>query len=237
MDAFKATELARMQAGGNEPWHKFWEEHESTVMEGKSWDDCTIRERYDCEAGEEYKARLTAKVEGREYVPGEVKKAAAPVKSRPVESGRASPAISSGQRTSSPAPGNGLRKTGTGSGAALGSLAMGKKAQNEAYFAKMGAENANRSEDLPPSQGGKFTGFGSDPWSQQKQQSQGMPGADEFQKDPLAALTKGFGWFGGMVQKNVNQGIQKVRKHLSDVFPHINTNFGRFNLESFSLRP
>lgn len=35
------------------------------------------------------------------------------------------------------------------------------KARNETYFEKMGAENANRPEDLPPSQGGRYTGFGS----------------------------------------------------------------------------
>lgn len=36
-----------------------------------------------------------------------------------------------------------------------------------------------------------------------------MPGVDEFQKDPLAALGKGFGWFSGVVgktAKSVNDG-------------------------------
>src|ERR1700761_2463582 len=77
MDAFKASELARMQAGGNAPWRAFWTAHEHTQLEGRAWDDCTIRERYEGEVGEEWKARLTAKVEGREYVAGEEKKAAA----------------------------------------------------------------------------------------------------------------------------------------------------------------
>src|ERR1700753_4052203 len=87
MDAFKSAELARMSSGGNEPWRNFWESHEHTKMEGRTWDDCTIRERYESEVGEEYKARLTAKVEGREYVPGEEKKnlpTASAVKPKPM---------------------------------------------------------------------------------------------------------------------------------------------------------
>jgi ADP-ribosylation factor GTPase-activating protein 1 len=213
MDAFKATELVRMQAGGNKPWRTFWEAHEHTQLEGRAWDDCTIRERYEGEVGDEWKARLTAKVEGREYVPGEEKTTKAAtvttVKKTVDPSSRSStPASMAGRisRTHSPALGTGMKS----SGPSLGTMSMGRKAQNESYFAKMGAENANRSEDLPPSEGGKFIGFGSDPWAPPRKEGASIPGADEFQKDPLAALTKGFGWFGGMVQKNVNEGLQKV---------------------------
>jgi ADP-ribosylation factor GTPase-activating protein 1 len=230
MDAFKPAELARMSAGGNKPWRTFWEAHEHTLLEGRTWDECTIRERYEGEVGDEWKARLSAKVEGREYVPGEEKTAATASKPKPqvtrkVETVSASGSRSGtpnsfmGARSQSPALGSTLMKTGsntsTASGPALGTMSMGaggRKAQNEAYFARMGAENANRPDDLPPNQGGKFTGFGSDPWPPPRSEGGAgrMPGADEFQKDPLAALTKGFGWFGGMVQKNVNEGLQKV---------------------------
>ena len=39
-----------------------------------------------------------------------------------------------------------------------------------------------------------------------------MPGVDDFQKDPVAALTKGFGWFTSTVgkqAKTVNDGWVK----------------------------
>lgn len=40
------------------------------------------------------------------------------------------------------------------------------KARNEQYFERMGAENASRPDHLPPSQGGKYAGFGnSECWS------------------------------------------------------------------------
>jgi hypothetical protein len=98
---------------------------------------------------------------------------------------------------------------------ALGTASLGRKVQNEAFFAKMGAENASRPDDLPPSEGGKVAGFGSDwqpPPAASRSQLGGsvIPGAEEFQKDPIAALTKGFGWFGGVVQKGVGEGLQKV---------------------------
>lgn len=82
----------------------------------------------------------------------------------------------------------------------------------------MGADNASRPADLPPSQGGKYAGFGSagpePPKAEQK-----LPGLDDLQKDPMAALTKGFGWFTttvGKTAKTVNEGYiqptaQRVR--------------------------
>lgn len=77
---------------------------------------------------------------------------------------------------------------------------LSKKEQNEAYFAKMGGVNASRSEGLPPSEGGKYTGFGGGmPVDSSSSRSGGgaggIPGFDDFQSDPVAALTKGFGWF------------------------------------------
>jgi ADP-ribosylation factor GTPase-activating protein 1 len=214
MDAFKGAELARMDAGGNQPFREFWENHEANTLEGRTWDDSTIRERYESEVGEEWKARLTAKIEGRDYVPGEEKKAAPVKKTLPVggslEISRSGTPNGGGMGSRGAA----MLKTSTGTSRsaspALGTMSMGKKTQNEAFFAKKGAENANRPDDLHPNQGGKFSGFGSD-WQPPSRQEPGIPGADEFQKDPLAALTKGFGWFGGMVQKGVGEGLQKVR--------------------------
>jgi ADP-ribosylation factor GTPase-activating protein 1 len=218
MDAFKQAELARMSAGGNNPWKQFWESHEHNTLEGRTWDESTIRERYEGDVGEEWKARLTAKVEGREYVPGEEKKNLG-TKKLPDVAGSSS---MGGSRSATPtsfssrAPAstvNPLRKTTSNSSRssspAIGTASLARKTQNESFFAKKGNENAGRSDDLPPSQGGKFTGFGSDPWPVEKKQ-EGIPGADEFQKDPIAALTKGFGWFGGVVQKGVGDGLQKV---------------------------
>lgn len=93
-----------------------------------------------------------------------------------------------GSRTVSPAPKGGR-------------ITAEQKAQNEAYFARMGDANASRPDNLPPSQGGKYGGFGSAMPEDRQAGGGGMPTGDEFSKDPVAAITKGFGWFGGMVSK------------------------------------
>ena len=72
----------------------------------------------------------------------------------------------------------------SGGGAGAGGAGGGKKEQNEAYFAKLGSDNASRSDNLPPSQGGKFTGFGG-----------GMPAPSASEK--RSSTFGGFGGWGG----------------------------------------
>lgn len=209
MDSFKVSEVRRMEEGGNAAWHAFWEKHPDggagRVVAGSGAWDAMVADRYAGDVGEEYKERLAAKAEGREYVPP-------PKKER---KGPAARAVGGGSGAGSPM---GRASPGPGSGSpAVG----GRKEKNEAYFAKMGQDNANRSADLPPSQGGKYAGFGSAPAPEPAGGSaggQGIPGVDEFQKDPVAALSKGFGWFTSTVgksAKSVNEGwiqpsVQKV---------------------------
>lgn len=215
MDAFKASEIERMRLGGNEGWKKFFEEHEDTEMRGMTWDDATIAERYSGEVGEEWKEILSCKVEGRAYVRGEKKPAAA------------APAI---RATSSPAPG--AQWSGSRTGTPLSHATSRNQSPgringgpgsnvkvDDRYFSKLGAENASRSEDLPPSQGGKYAGFGNTPGPAPASQG-GIPNLEDLQKDPMAALTKGFGWFTSTVTKTaktVNDGyIQPTAKQVYD---------------------
>jgi ADP-ribosylation factor GTPase-activating protein 1 len=224
MDAFKGAELARMTAGGNKPFQDFFNIHASNKKEGRTFEGSSIQERYDSEAGDEWKERLTCKVEGRDFdrsnLPKRVKKTEASIPGAGAAlSGRATP----GSRSQTP-----LGKTHSNDSSfqrsaspALGTSSLGgtKKVQNEAYFARMGAENANRREGVAPNQGGKYAGFGSEPDSWKKEDEAGAPPAlDDFQKDPVAALTKGFGWLGASVSKVgktgyegwVKPGMQKV---------------------------
>lgn len=207
MDAFKQAEIERMRLGGNDGWRSFFENHDDTKMLGVRWDDATIAERYSGEVGEEWKERLSAKVEGREYVPGERKTTPQPAaKPQPKQhisrSGTPLQGVAtSGSRTASPSR-------------------SGVKAKvDDKYFARLGADNASRPDDLPPSQGGKYGGFGNTPMAA-KNDSQGMPDLDELQKDPMGALTKGFGWFTSTVAKTAqtvhNDFIQPTAKQISE---------------------
>ncbi|EXJ66032.1 uncharacterized protein A1O5_10646 [Cladophialophora psammophila CBS 110553] len=198
MDAFKQAEILRMQYGGNKAWQDFYNKNSPSLP----FEEATIKERYDCEIGEEWKERLTCQVEEREFDKAAFQRERQAILQKQA-SRSATPAggarnnnaaVSSGSRpssrTASPAPSKGGRVTAD------------QKAQNEAYFARMGEANATRSDYLPPSQGGKYGGFGSAPPEPSQQQgSGGILSTDEFSKDPVAAITKGFGWLGGMVSK------------------------------------
>lgn len=177
-----------MSMGGNKPWKDFFDGHESNKLQGRTFDECTIQERYDSEAGEEWKERLTAKVEGKEYVPS-TKPAVPVVRTKPSDSPAGSRSQTPLARTASPSAGS------------------SQKSQNEAYFARMGQANASRAEGLAPSQGGKYAGFGSDPTpAAGSSNAAAIPGVDDFQKDPVAALTKGFGWLSSTITKQAKTG-------------------------------
>ncbi|KAK5114815.1 hypothetical protein LTR85_010128 [Meristemomyces frigidus] len=211
MDALKTGEVKRMEMGGNRPWKDFFNEHGSNKMSGRSFEDCTIGERYDSEAGEEWKERLTAKVDGVEYVPNTAAKAARPAVTN--KAARGSDATSTGSGRNTPLS----RVTSPPQQPSSPS----QKARNEAYFARMGNANATRPDDLPPAQGGKYAGFGSaGPTPAGNAGSSSVPSADDFQKDPVAALTKGFGWLSSTVTKqaaNVNKSfIQPGVKSLQE---------------------
>ncbi|KAI1852500.1 hypothetical protein JX265_011136 [Neoarthrinium moseri] len=211
MDAFKQAEIERMRLGGNDGWRSFFENHDDTKMMGLSWDDATIAERYSGQVGEEWKERLSAKVEGREYVPGERK-------STPQPAAASKPPPKQISRTGTPMQGVATSGSRTASPNPPG--AAGKVKVDDKYFAKLGADNASRPDGLPPSQGGKYGGFGNTPAPTGNEGQAAVPNWDEVQKDPMAALTKGFGWFASTVSKTaktVNSDfIQPTAKQISE---------------------
>ncbi|CAE6470200.1 unnamed protein product [Rhizoctonia solani] len=81
-----------------------------------------------------------------------------------------------------------------------------RKTANEAYFASLGETNASRPDDLPPSQGGRYVGFGSTPSPQPGSSnpnfglsSAAAPSLADIQADPAAALSKGWGFLSTLV--------------------------------------
>ncbi|KAL9012143.1 MAG: hypothetical protein Q9173_003074 [Seirophora scorigena] len=197
MDAFKGNEIARMQRGGNERWKRFWAERNNNGGGGGgAWESLpgelkAFEEVYGGEVGEEWKERLACEVEGREFLGVQPRKKNAAAVRETVE-------------------------------ASEGMTGRSRREMNEDFFARKGGENERRREDLPPSLGGKYAGFGSEPaaapTTKTASSGEGIPGVDDFQKDPVAALTKGFGWFTttvGKGAKSVNDGwvkpnVQKV---------------------------
>ncbi len=197
MDSFKPAEISRMELGGNAHWKEFWESKsgEKWGKPGQGGDGEAMRvvgDRYGGDAGEEYKERLSCRVDGREFAGMPVKEQRKKAESRGGETSSTTTV-----RTASPLAG--------------GAGPRSQKAQNEDFFARKGNENAGRPEGLAPSQGGKYGGFGSEPAVSTAREGGGgaLPGVDDFQKDPVAALSKGFGWFTSTVgkgAKTVNDG-------------------------------
>lgn len=180
MDQFKKEELLRMEKGGNENLAKWFEEHGV----GLDWD---AQKKYDNEAAEDYKDKLTAEVEGKPWVKKD--KPAAPV------------AKSAGPEQTPIAS-----RKGTPVG--------GQKQKSEAYFAELGAKNDSRPDHLPPSQGGKYAGFGSAPAGSSSTGQSSLTGlnVDNFQKDPLGTFSKGWGLFTSTVSKSINEVNESVIK-------------------------
>ena len=92
-----------------------------------------------------------------------------------------------------------------------------QKTANEQYFAGLGQANSLRPDDLPPSQGGRYQGFGSTPLPPPGSgdpsfhlSSRAVPTLSELQENPMGALSKGWSFFSSAVTdatRVVNESI------------------------------
>jgi ADP-ribosylation factor GTPase-activating protein 1 len=94
---------------------------------------------------------------------------------------------------------------------------LDQKAANEQYFTGLGQANALRPDDLPPSQGGRYQGFGSTPSPPPGSgdpsfhlSSRAVPSLTDLQTNPMGALSKGWSLFSSAVSgatRAVNETI------------------------------
>lgn len=223
MDAFKQNEISRMQNGGNKAWQDYYNQNSATTF-----DDSTIRERYDNEVGEEWKERLSAKVDGTEFDKAAFLKERAAILEK--QATRSGTPIGAAGKKPMPGIGSGPTSRSESPAGATAGLPPAQKVKNEAYFAKMGEANASRPNDLPPNQGGKFAGFGSAPPEPQRPEP-ALPSADDFQQDPMAAITKGFGWFGSAIAKTAKVANDS---YIQPTAKTVRLSISHFMLASFS---
>lgn len=100
-----------------------------------------------------------------------------------------------------------------------------QRTANESFFAGLGQTNASRPVDLPPSQGGRYQGFGSTPTPPPGSQhpsfvlsSAAAPSLSELQENPRAALSKGWSLLSAAVagasrvvtENVIKPGVEKV---------------------------
>jgi ADP-ribosylation factor GTPase-activating protein 1 len=119
---------------------------------------------------------LSAEIEGRTWVPT-TRAPRPPRSSTPLQQASSTPISRASSAASFQHP-----------------VSTAQKARNEAYFAGLGNTNAQRPEGVPPSQGGRYTGFGSGPPTPAPSQPESLS-VEDFTADPLGTLTKGWGMF------------------------------------------
>jgi ADP-ribosylation factor GTPase-activating protein 1 len=179
MDRWSEEQITRMDKGGNGKARAFFEEkfganckQLSIPQKVFSFDKTN---KYDSDVALDYRDKLSADVEGKTWTP----------QTRPART----PRSSTPQVPSAP-----ISRVGSSSSLRPQSKqSNAQKERNEQYFAGLGSANAARPENLPPSQGGRYTGFGSTPTPQPARTE--AISVEDFTSDPLGALTKGWGIF------------------------------------------
>ncbi|KAG2369709.1 ArfGap-domain-containing protein [Suillus spraguei] len=213
MDTWQADQIKRMQLGGNAPFRQFIESY-TPADQGGYKQGTNAYDTYHCWAASQYREKLDAALADRSWSP-----------SPP-------PAPSLGSGTDSPgrpSSAQGLRKsrasarnlTSPASSASsprpsLDPTTTDQKSANETFFSSLGQVNATRPADLPPSQGGRYQGFGNTPSPSISQHpsfglsSTSAPTLQDFQDNPGAALSKGWSLFSAAVagaSRVVNENV------------------------------
>ncbi|KAI0268134.1 hypothetical protein BC834DRAFT_868032 [Gloeopeniophorella convolvens] len=229
MDTWQEEQVRRMKIGGNGPFAAFMQSYTPADVGGYK-EGMSTHDKYHSWAATQYREKLDADLQERAWSP-----------SAPPE-GFTSPGSSIGSPGSRPSSAQGLRKS-RASGRTAGSSIVsrgdsaspslsassnpaspnpggggGQKTANEMYFAQLGSRNSSRPDDLPPSQGGRYQGFGNTPdppaGSQQHPSfgltSRAAPTLSELQENPMAALSKGWSLFSSAVvgaSRAVNENL------------------------------
>lgn len=196
MDQFKPEETLRMERGGNAALKEYFTANGVDL----SW---PANRKFDNFVAQDYKEKLSCVVEDREYIP--VDRTGQSLDEKPPSPSPASNnthvlllLLNSQERLEN-------RR----------SVDPDQKQRNEAFFAQLGKANELRPDHLPPSQGGKYAGFGSTPAPSASKQGGGALLAlslEKLQSDPLGTLTKGWGLFSSTVAKLVNEVSELVIK-------------------------
>ncbi|WVW86825.1 hypothetical protein I302_108880 [Kwoniella bestiolae CBS 10118] len=207
MDKWSDDQLKKMKLGGNEAFKSFIENY---GPDGGYTKGMGMQEKYNSWAASQYREKLAAACSDP---PASWSPSAPP----PASAAPSRP--SSAQATRKSRAGGNAGGIGSSNLNPNFSAAPTQKTQNEAYFERMGNANASRPDHLPPSQGGRYAGFGSTPTPEPSAQhpsyalsSHSAPTFDELQRNPLGALSKGWGLFSSAVSSAANEINQSVVK-------------------------
>lgn len=218
MDAWNPDQLKRMQMGGNAKLNAFLKEYGIP----KHTD---IKEKYNSKPAEFYREKIRAEVDGRPYKPPLPSEVHVPLP-RPksfAAIGHAGDWDDGSWDEHEPA--SGTRPLHAASESRLsnssGQYTMAQlhtsAANKEDFFSRKMAENASRPEGLPPSQGGKYVGFGSTPTRPPSQKPQ--HGIDDMTEMFQKGLT-GIGTFAGQAAIAARERAEHFNNSLKESGVH-----------------
>ncbi|GIL50118.1 hypothetical protein Vafri_6429 [Volvox africanus] len=189
MDSWSPEQLKKMQLGGNAKLNAFLKQYGVDK-------NVDIRDKYNTRAAEFYREKLRASIEGRDYTPPSPSEVGASV---PTSTVRANSTASAAKRKDDDWDDWGAQETASGGSGASGGFTNRSEytraqleasaAGKETFFARKIQENASRPEGLPPSQGGKYVGFGSTPPPRPKPQG-GVDDLTQLFSSTFTSVTK-----------------------------------------------
>ena len=203
MDKWKDIELEKMKVGGNRNAREFLEDQDD-------WDDSMpIQRRYNSKAAALYRDKISALAQGKDWSPT---KSSAQNYSSPTISRSSSSLTDNGSSYSSSNYG-GSSSSYQSSGYHSGVGGSGGyqnpdqfKNDKEAFFARRQMENADRPANLPPNQGGKYSGFGYTMEAPPRSTSQ------EFFDTAVSSLSSGWSLFSSNATKLASKATENAFK-------------------------
>ncbi|OQR78252.1 ADP-ribosylation factor GTPase-activating protein 1-like [Tropilaelaps mercedesae] len=152
MDKWKDQELEKMHVGGNSKAKEFLEEQNDW-----SW-DMDIWERYNTKAAALLRDKISTEAKGEEW--------SLETSSARIYQNHAIPRKSQPSATAGKSQISGGGQNWTSNGGAYQSISAEEiSRQKDSFFSRVQAENATRPDNLPPSQGGRYAGFGNQAYS------------------------------------------------------------------------
>ncbi|KAJ2470537.1 Zn finger-containing GTPase- Activating Protein for ARF [Coemansia sp. RSA 2320] len=222
MDKWTPEQLKRMEHGGNSNARAFFEDRPD-ILPGMS-----IKDKYSSHTASLWREKLTTECEGGVWVEKPAANSAntlAHANSPSSSSLAGTPRLNGLSNAFFDSPsGHRSQTPDLAYGSNVAPLAAtSQKQRNEDYFARLGTQNDTRRVDLPPNQGGKYTGFGSTP-SQASPvhptgSSAGPFNPQDIVNDPAAALSKGWSF--------LTMGAQTAIATIGTVAGSINDNYVR----------
>ncbi|KAF8514810.1 ArfGap-domain-containing protein [Hysterangium stoloniferum] len=204
MDTWQDEQLKRMKLGGNAPFKDFLQSYPADLQGGYT-ETMSIHDKYHSWAATQYREKITATMENKPWEPS----AAPPASDTPSDTPSRATSAQATRKSRASGRTSNLRQSSSSPApqSTPASMPADQKTANESYFASLGQSNASRPDNLPPSQGGRYTGFGSTP----DNGPLAAPGGSEGQNETVRALARGWSIFAGAVAAVSETVVERVQ--------------------------